>query len=417
MVQMIQLTDMVSQMSQSANRTQVKDNVQSSDSFASVLRAAQKPEKKIDQSSDKTSDVSDKNGKATKDKKKPVESASPAAAQNSAQPVPPQPVQQNVQPAVSGSVPQVQAAAANPVNPAAVPAQQIPLQPQNPQTAQQPLQTADAAVVSTQGQTAPQAVEPQTAQNIPQPVEQLPEPDAKTVQPTADSGSPKITDLTRTPAQPSTASSSTPKEQDASQTAPQAAFTVEAKTETVRQKDPAQTSKMPSSQPLSDFYTGGKVIVKVSDAPAAAKIPVSNQISNAVTDGLKTGKQQLQVSLYPQSLGKVTVKLASENGILTVEIAASDPKTQSLLASSSGEIRSMLHDSTGQTVQVTAQQGTQQSAQQYAGQNGNQAQQQAANQQQQKEEARQREAQWYAAGNSSGFSAGDFLTALQQAAV
>ena len=181
------------------------------------------------------------------------------------------------------------------------------------------------------------------------------------------------------------------------------------------EKQPRWESGTPSAQPVPTFYTSGRVIVKVSDAPAAAKTLVGSQIANAVTDGLKAGKQQFQVDLYPQSLGKVSVNLVSQNGMLTVEIAAQNPKTQSLIASSSGEIRSLLHASTGQNVQVTNQQ---QNAQQYTGQNGTPYQQQQFSQQQQQEDAEHRQAaKWYAAGNSYGFSTGDFLTALRKAAV
>lgn len=184
------------------------------------------------------------------------------------------------------------------------------------------------------------------------------------------------------------------------------------------EKLPNQENGTPSTQPVPTFYTSGRVIVKVSDAPAAAKTPVGSQIANAVTDGLKAGKQQFQVDLYPQSLGKVSVNLVSQNGMLTIEIAAQNPKTQSLIASSSGEIRSLLHASTGQNVQVTNQQ---QNAQQYTGQNGNPYQQQQFSQQQQQQqqdaEQRQSAARWYAAGNSSGFSTGDFLAAMRKAAV
>ena len=183
-----------------------------------------------------------------------------------------------------------------------------------------------------------------------------------------------------------------------------------------QEKLPAPETGTPSAQPMPAFYTSGKLIVKVSDTPAASKTPVGSQIANAVADALKNGKQQFQVDLYPQSLGKISVNLVSQNGMLTVEIAAQNPKTQSLIASSSGEIRSLLQASAPQTVQVTARQ---QSAQQYTGQNGSPYQQQSSQQQQQRQEdtERRQTAQWYTAGNSCGLSTGDFLTVLRKAAV
>lgn len=185
-----------------------------------------------------------------------------------------------------------------------------------------------------------------------------------------------------------------------------------------QEKLPATETGKPSAQPMPVFYSSGKLIVKVSDAPAAPKTPVGSQIANAVADALKNGKQQFQVDLYPQSLGKVSVNLISQNGMLTVEIAAQNPKTQSLIASSSGEIRSLLQSSASQTVQVTARP---QDAQ-YTGQNGTPYQQQSSQQQQQQQQQqedteRRQTARWYTTGNSCGLSTGDFLTVLRKAAV
>jgi flagellar hook-length control protein FliK len=181
-----------------------------------------------------------------------------------------------------------------------------------------------------------------------------------------------------------------------------------------------EKDKIPSltSRQATVPYSSEKVVVQISDTPAATKTPVTNQVANAVVQHLKTGKRQFQIDLYPQSLGKVSVKLVAEKGILTIEIAAANPKTQSLLASSSGEIRSLLQTTTGQTVEVTAQQPD---AQQYTDQNlaGQQQQEQSsAQQQQQQEEAERRRAAtiWYTS-NTSGFSAADFLTLLQTTAV
>jgi flagellar hook-length control protein FliK len=187
----------------------------------------------------------------------------------------------------------------------------------------------------------------------------------------------------------------------------------------LREEKDASSEKTPAlaSRPAAVPYSSEKVVVRISDTPAAAKAHVAGQVADAVVQHFKTGKHQFQVDLYPQSLGKVSVKLVAENGTLTIEIAAANPKTQSLLASSSGEIRSLLQASTGQTVEVTVHQPD---AQQYTDQSpaGQQQQEQSsAQQQQQQEEAERRRmaAIWYAS-NSSGFSAADFLTMLQTTA-
>ncbi|HEX3018390.1 MAG TPA: flagellar hook-length control protein FliK [Caproicibacter sp.] len=163
---------------------------------------------------------------------------------------------------------------------------------------------------------------------------------------------------------------------------------------------------------LTDLYSNGKVVVKVSDVSKQVKTPVTHQVANAVTEGLKNGKQELKIDLYPQSLGKVSVKLSTENGILTVEIAAANPRTQSLLASSSDEIKTILQSTTGQNIQITKPQQNSQ----YYGQDGNSAQQNAQQQQQQQQQAEKQKnlAEWYQIGNTANISTDDFLSLLRQ---
>lgn len=124
--------------------------------------------------------------------------------------------------------------------------------------------------------------------------------------------------------------------------------------ETVRPIKKAEPSeKNTSSGSLSDLYAGGNVVIKISDAKTAQKPSAVRQIAQTVAQQVRQGKQEFQVELYPKSLGKVSVRLSSENGILTVEIAASNPKTQSLLLSGSEDIRSLLQNASGQNVTVT----------------------------------------------------------------
>ena len=171
------------------------------------------------------------------------------------------------------------------------------------------------------------------------------------------------------------------------------------------QKTDGATTLVPQAQ-QNPFETG-KVVIKVSDAAAAhSSQPVFHQVANAIWDNMKNGRKEFQVDLYPQSLGKVTVKLTSENGLLTVELAASNPKTQSLLLSNSGDIRSILQSSANQQVVVQSQQAPPWYGQQQDGHSGAQQQQQ---QQQQRDGGREQPDQ-----SDVLFSAGDFLSLLQK---
>lgn len=330
------------------------------------------------------------------------------------------PAQQNAQtpaPAATGNLPAQPLPLVSEEKPQAA-AAQIPAQAVPAAAAVKSAQTAQTAqaVQTVQTDASPRAAETGTEirQNI-------------TETPTADL-SPTTAQAVQTPQQTSAAAAEpVPGTEKADFAVSQKTQPLDPKADTAeqilpqkREKEPAaERSPVPASQQTSVAYSPEKVTVKISDTPAAAKTPVSSQVADAVVQNFKAGKQQFQVDLYPQSLGKVSVKLLAENGTLTIEIAAANPKTQSLLASSSGEIRSLLHASTGQTVQVTAQQP---GAQQYPDHNGagqHQQQQSSTQQQQQQENAERRRAAaiWYSAGNSSGFSAADFLTVLQRTAV
>ncbi len=161
-------------------------------------------------------------------------------------------------------------------------------------------------------------------------------------------------------------------------------------------------------QTRSTPYGTGTVVIKVSDAPAPHTAqPVFQQVANAISENMKNGRQEFQVDLYPQSLGKVTVKLVSENGLLTVELAASNPKTQSLLLSNSSDIRSILQSSANQQVVVQSQQAPSWYGQQQGGHSG-------AQQQQQQQQSGQNRQDAQSENPGVIFSAGDFLNLLQK---
>jgi hypothetical protein len=111
-------------------------------------------------------------------------------------------------------------------------------------------------------------------------------------------------------------------------------------------------SQNQSTGSYSDLFRNGNVIIQVSDTPANVAKSACNQVADNVQANYKAGNSQFQIDLFPQNLGKVSVKLAVQDGVLTVEIAAANPKTQSMLMSSTNEIKSMLQTAVSQPVQV-----------------------------------------------------------------
>lgn len=171
----------------------------------------------------------------------------------------------------------------------------------------------------------------------------------------------------------------------------------------------AEDSAGASAPSAAALYTGGKVVIKVSDKTAQTQVSPSRQVANAVAEGFKSGTKQLQVDLYPDSLGKVSVKLTSRDGLLTVQLAADSAKTQDLLASSSGDIRSMLQNATGQSVQVVKPDTS--AAQQWYAQDGGSG---GQDRQQQENGRRKKDEEPLPLSNVGAISTDDFLTIMRK---
>lgn len=149
-----------------------------------------------------------------------------------------------------------------------------------------------------------------------------------------------------------------------------------------------------------------QTVVPISDASTRIQRPVLQQVTDQIVYSFNQNKSEFQMELYPEHLGKVSVKLSMENSTLTVSLSADSPKTQSLLMSHAGHIQSMLQNTVDRNVQVT---DPQQSAwyQQDQGGSRQQPQQQQAQQQTDGSSAETGEE------NSAG-GAEDFLTVMQR---
>jgi flagellar hook-length control protein FliK len=90
-------------------------------------------------------------------------------------------------------------------------------------------------------------------------------------------------------------------------------------------------------------------------ASASSKLSAGTtaHLTEQIAKNVQVKNNSFRMELFPQDLGKVTVSLKMEQGLLVVDLLADSSKTQSLLASASGEIRSLLESAVGQPVQVT----------------------------------------------------------------
>lgn len=143
-------------------------------------------------------------------------------------------------------------------------------------------------------------------------------------------------------------------------------------------KENADTNANILSVPVS--LNTSRTVVLISDASTQIQKPVLQQVADQILVNYNQSKSEFKMELYPENLGKVSVKLSIENSVLTVSFLADNPKTQSLLLSHAGHIQSVLQDTVNQPVQVIEQQ-PKQWYQQYQG-NSHQSPQQDQQQQQ-----------------------------------
>ena len=92
-------------------------------------------------------------------------------------------------------------------------------------------------------------------------------------------------------------------------------------------------------------FSADKNVVKISDT--ASKIsdkPVAVDVANTIIVSIKKDKPEFEMQLQPEQLGRIKVKINYENGRINVEITASRPETQNLLAASADEIKAILEN-------------------------------------------------------------------------
>ena len=159
---------------------------------------------------------------------------------------------------------------------------------------------------------------------------------------------------------------------------------------------------------FSDLYQTGNVVIKISDASSDTAKTTCHQVADKILLNYKAGKPEFQMDLYPQDLGKVSVKLSMQSGVLTVAIQASNPKTQSMLMENSSDIRSFLQTTVNQPVQIL------EPAQEKAWYQQNQQHQQNQAQQQEEQRQNQNNSNQSVRSPDSSISTGDFLSVMQQ---
>ncbi|MCR4926205.1 MAG: flagellar hook-length control protein FliK [Clostridiales bacterium] len=168
--------------------------------------------------------------------------------------------------------------------------------------------------------------------------------------------------------------------------------------DTAEKTDKNTLGEVASSIKPNEIYRKDDVIVEKDELPQEVKAPVNTQIIDNIKTCLEEGRKEFVMELNPATLGKVLVKLVSESGKLTVQLAAYNPKTQALLMAGSEDIKNILQADTMQKVVVEENQNAQ-----WHEQNANQQQQQQEQQQRENNENKK----------NQEFSANDFINFMQ----
>ncbi len=266
-------------------------------------------------------------------------------------------------------------------------------------------------------QASPQGISP-VQQNITQAAAQTKQPADSVSEPIASTGQANVQTLTATiipTAEPTVVQTVVPTVVPTEQTVGSDSKSIStAQLQMVLPKD--EKTKIPvqaavnqnqSSARFTDLFQNGNVVIKVSDASSDSAKTAFSQITDQIAVNYKAGNPQFQMELHPQNLGKVSVKLSMQSGILTVEIAAANPKTQSMLMASSDQIKSVLQSTVDQPVRVLEPAPDKLWYQQQDQSSQSQSQQQEKQQQ-------HRNVISYLNSQDSDITTGDFLTVMQQ---
>ncbi|QSX07198.1 flagellar hook-length control protein FliK [Sedimentibacter sp. zth1] len=145
---------------------------------------------------------------------------------------------------------------------------------------------------------------------------------------------------------------------------------------------------------------------KVTDEASMIKENTINQVKEQIVIMKDKGIDTVSMQLTPENLGKLDIKMIFDKGILTVEIVASNAKTQSLLLSNLDELKAVLQDSSQEKTFINV--NTQKElADEYQNQNN-----QNNRQSQQQERKDNREYVETETSNMSDFENVDFLSEL-----
>lgn len=115
---------------------------------------------------------------------------------------------------------------------------------------------------------------------------------------------------------------------------------------------PNEDFKVSTETPVSltkvDNQSLTQLVEKVAPKADVQTKEVLSQVLKQIDTNLKSNNKEFTFNLHPKDLGKIAVKMAIKEGLLIVDIVASSAKTQSILATNSNQIRTILESQLSQ---------------------------------------------------------------------
>ena len=97
-------------------------------------------------------------------------------------------------------------------------------------------------------------------------------------------------------------------------------------------------------------------------AERAEEPATMEQLPQRILEGISEGKREMEVSLEPEALGKLTIRATYEDGRAMVSIVCSNPKTAELLSAHANSLGMILETNLGSPTEIQLEQPAQENA-------------------------------------------------------
>lgn len=96
----------------------------------------------------------------------------------------------------------------------------------------------------------------------------------------------------------------------------------------------------------------GQVQIQVSDSSTLIQTQPAVQVADKILVNIQNGVQEFNMTLNPEKLGQVAVKMVIENGVVNLHVQVQNVTAQSALTAGLGELRTLLENNNLQVAEI-----------------------------------------------------------------